>query len=116
MNQLINVRGILATIRVPTLVIAKTGDPLLPPGAAKDLASPSRTRDSSSSPAKATSSAGAGRTSVEVTTVSERVGGSKDVKEGHMRVFDVGGTNVNVANANGHLYAFDDTCTHMGCS
>jgi pimeloyl-ACP methyl ester carboxylesterase len=39
MNQLIDVRGILATIRVPTLVIAKTGDPLLPPGSAKDLAS-----------------------------------------------------------------------------
>lgn len=33
-----------------------------------------------------------------------------------MRVFDVAGTNVNVANANGHLYAIDDTCTHMGCS
>jgi len=53
---------------------------------------------------------------VEVTNVSTRVGGSKDVKEGHMRVFDVAGTDVNVANANGHLYAFDDTCTHMGCS
>jgi 3-phenylpropionate/trans-cinnamate dioxygenase ferredoxin component len=23
---------------------------------------------------------------------------------------------VNVASADGHLYAFDDTCTHMGCS
>ena len=39
MNQLIDVRGILASIRVPTLVIAKTGDPLTPPGCAKDLAS-----------------------------------------------------------------------------
>ena len=39
MNQLIDVRGILASIRVPTLVIAKTGDPLQPPGCAKDLAS-----------------------------------------------------------------------------
>ncbi|TMC00486.1 MAG: Rieske 2Fe-2S domain-containing protein [Chloroflexi bacterium] len=53
---------------------------------------------------------------MEVTNVSARVGGSNDVKEGHMRVFDVAGTNVNVANANGHLYGFDDTCTHMGCS
>jgi nitrite reductase/ring-hydroxylating ferredoxin subunit len=53
---------------------------------------------------------------VEVTNVSARVGGAKDVKEGHMRVFDVAGTDVNVANANGHLYAFDDSCTHMGCS
>jgi 3-phenylpropionate/trans-cinnamate dioxygenase ferredoxin component len=33
-----------------------------------------------------------------------------------MRVFDVAGTMVNVASADGHLYAFDDTCTHMGCS
>jgi nitrite reductase/ring-hydroxylating ferredoxin subunit len=33
-----------------------------------------------------------------------------------MRVFDVGGTSVNVANADGRLYAFDDTCTHAGCS
>jgi len=39
MNQLIDVRGILGSIRVPTLVIGKTGDPLLPPGCAKDLAS-----------------------------------------------------------------------------
>ena len=39
MNQLIDVRGILPSIRVPTLVIAKTGDPLTPPGCAKDLAS-----------------------------------------------------------------------------
>lgn len=23
---------------------------------------------------------------------------------------------VNVTNTSGHLYAFDDTCTHMGCS
>src|SRR2546428_2886832 len=38
MNQLIDVRGILPSIRVPTLVIAKTGDPLQPPGCAKDLA------------------------------------------------------------------------------
>lgn len=39
MNQLIDVRGILSSIHVPTLVIGKTGDPLLPPGCAKDLAS-----------------------------------------------------------------------------
>jgi 3-phenylpropionate/trans-cinnamate dioxygenase ferredoxin component len=45
-----------------------------------------------------------------------RVGSSNDVPQGQMRVFDVAGTNVNVANAGGHLYAFDDTCTHTGCS
>ncbi len=45
-----------------------------------------------------------------------RVGNSKDVTEGQMRVFDVARTEVNVASADGHLYAFDDTCTHQGCS
>jgi nitrite reductase/ring-hydroxylating ferredoxin subunit len=33
-----------------------------------------------------------------------------------MRVFDVAATKVNVVNVGGHLYAFDDTCTHAGCS
>lgn len=45
-----------------------------------------------------------------------RVGRSTDVAPGRMRVFDVAGTKVNVANVGGHLYAFDDTCTHAGCS
>ena len=45
-----------------------------------------------------------------------RIGKSKDVAPGRMGVFDVAGTAVNVANAAGHLYAFDDTCTHQGCS
>ena len=46
----------------------------------------------------------------------ERVGKAKDIAAGTMRVFDVAGTKVNVANAGGHLHAFDDTCTHAGCS
>jgi nitrite reductase/ring-hydroxylating ferredoxin subunit len=45
-----------------------------------------------------------------------RTAGSADVVAGHMRVFDVDGIKVCVANANGHLYALDDTCTHLGCS
>ena len=45
-----------------------------------------------------------------------RIGSAKDVRNGQMRVFTVAGTDVNVTNAGGHLYAFDDTCTHMGCS
>src|SRR5438445_12558877 len=45
-----------------------------------------------------------------------RVGNSKDVVAGTMHVFDVGGTKINVTNAGGAFYAFDDTCTHMGCS
>ena len=46
----------------------------------------------------------------------ERVANTKDVAAGQMRVFDLAGTKVNVANVSGHLYAFDDTCTHTGCS
>ena len=45
-----------------------------------------------------------------------RIGRPGDVNDGEMRVFDVGGTPVNVSNAGGNLYAFDDTCTHMACS
>lgn len=45
-----------------------------------------------------------------------RIGNVNDVDEGEMRVFEVDGSKVNVTNAGGHLYAFDDTCTHMGCS
>ena len=45
-----------------------------------------------------------------------RVGNAKDVVDNEMHVFDVEGTKVNIASAPGHLYAFDDTCTHMGCS
>lgn len=44
------------------------------------------------------------------------IGKATDIPEGEMRVFDVGGTAVNVANASGQLYAIDDKCTHMGCS
>jgi 3-phenylpropionate/trans-cinnamate dioxygenase ferredoxin subunit len=45
-----------------------------------------------------------------------RVGHPRDIAEGSMNVFDVEGTNVNVAKADGAPYAFDDTCTHAGCS
>jgi 3-phenylpropionate/trans-cinnamate dioxygenase ferredoxin subunit len=45
-----------------------------------------------------------------------KVGDAKDVNQNGMRVFDVAGTKVNVASAAGRLYAFDDTCTHRGCS
>ena len=45
-----------------------------------------------------------------------RVASSTTVTAGQMRVFDVGGTTVNVASVDGQLYAFDDTCTHRGCS
>jgi nitrite reductase/ring-hydroxylating ferredoxin subunit len=45
-----------------------------------------------------------------------RVGRASDIEPGLMRVFDVAGIMVNVANVDSHLYAFDDTCTHTGCS
>lgn len=45
-----------------------------------------------------------------------RVGDTKDVAIGQMRVVDVAGTAVSLASAGGRVYAFDDTCTHSGCS
>ena len=45
-----------------------------------------------------------------------RIGKAEDVAHAGMRVFDLAGATVNVSNTNGQLYAFDDTCTHMGCS
>lgn len=45
-----------------------------------------------------------------------KVGSPGDVGAGQMRVFDVEGTKVNVAHADGQLYAFDDACTHTRCS
>jgi nitrite reductase/ring-hydroxylating ferredoxin subunit len=51
-----------------------------------------------------------------VSPVPVRIASSKDVKAGQMRVFDVAGTRVTLASAGNHFYAFDDTCTHMGCS
>ena len=45
-----------------------------------------------------------------------RIGNAKDVAAGQMRAFDVAGTKVDVANADGHLYALENTCTHRGCS
>src|SRR2546425_2133626 len=38
MNRRIDVRDIMPTVRVPTLVIGKTGDPVMPPDCARDLA------------------------------------------------------------------------------
>ena len=45
-----------------------------------------------------------------------RLGDLNSVPEGEMRVFEVDGSKVNEAHAAAGLYAFDDTCTHMGCS
>lgn len=48
--------------------------------------------------------------------MSVRVGRVEAVPSGEMRVFEVSGSTLNVTNAGGRLFAFDDTCTHMGCS
>jgi nitrite reductase/ring-hydroxylating ferredoxin subunit len=46
-----------------------------------------------------------------------RVGKAKDVVAGQMRVVDVSGTRVAVVSTDGRqFHAFDDTCTHAGCS
>ncbi|HEV8228550.1 MAG TPA: adenylate/guanylate cyclase domain-containing protein [Candidatus Limnocylindria bacterium] len=39
MNRGIDVRDILSSVRVPTLIIGKTGDPVMPPDCARDFAS-----------------------------------------------------------------------------
>ncbi|HEX9110980.1 MAG TPA: Rieske 2Fe-2S domain-containing protein [Terriglobales bacterium] len=45
-----------------------------------------------------------------------RVSSGSKFDEGEMRAFDVDGAKVAVAAVGGRLYAFDDACTHMGCS
>src|SRR5918997_7117290 len=49
-------------------------------------------------------------------TEFEAVSRVDDLREGEMRVFDVGGNKIAVANVAGTFYAFGDTCTHMQCS
>jgi 3-phenylpropionate/trans-cinnamate dioxygenase ferredoxin component len=44
------------------------------------------------------------------------VAGVDDLEEGELRVFDVRGATIAVANVAGTFYAFDDTCTHLQCS
>lgn len=46
----------------------------------------------------------------------QRVGPATAVAPGKIKAFRVDGKAVAVANVGGHLYAFDDTCTHLGCS
>lgn len=44
------------------------------------------------------------------------VGAAADLEEGEMARFDLAGNPVAVANVGGILYAFDDICSHRGCS
>jgi 3-phenylpropionate/trans-cinnamate dioxygenase ferredoxin subunit len=45
-----------------------------------------------------------------------RVGTVGSVRAGEIKAFDVGHDPVAVANVDGRFHAFDDTCTHQGCS
>jgi 3-phenylpropionate/trans-cinnamate dioxygenase ferredoxin component len=44
------------------------------------------------------------------------VAGVDELEAGEMRAFDVQGVKIAVANVAGAFHAFDDTCTHAGCS
>jgi nitrite reductase/ring-hydroxylating ferredoxin subunit len=44
------------------------------------------------------------------------VGRTDDLPAGGLAVFEVAGTRVAVANVGGTFCAFDDRCTHRGCS
>jgi nitrite reductase/ring-hydroxylating ferredoxin subunit len=45
-----------------------------------------------------------------------KVADKNDVADGQMLVVDIGGTEVSLAGVDGQVFAFDDTCTHQGCS
>ncbi len=45
-----------------------------------------------------------------------KVAAAGDVAEGEINAYMVGNRTVAVANVDGDLQAFDDTCTHQGCS
>ncbi|MGE5460964.1 MAG: Rieske (2Fe-2S) protein [Solirubrobacterales bacterium] len=45
-----------------------------------------------------------------------KVAAAGDVAEGEINAYTVGNRTVAVANVDGDLQAFDDTCTHQGCS
>ena len=45
-----------------------------------------------------------------------KVGPEGEVAEGEMSSFGAGDRMVAIANVDGDLHAFDDTCTHQGCS
>lgn len=44
------------------------------------------------------------------------IGKASAIKRGALAAFEVGGTRIAVANANGRYYAMDEICTHEQCS
>lgn len=49
-------------------------------------------------------------------TQSSPVAKATEIREGEMHVVNVAGTKVALTRIDGRLHAFDDTCTHTGCS
>jgi 3-phenylpropionate/trans-cinnamate dioxygenase ferredoxin component len=49
-------------------------------------------------------------------TQSVAVASATEIKPGDVKMVDVNGRRVAIANADGSFYAFDDTCTHEECS
>jgi nitrite reductase/ring-hydroxylating ferredoxin subunit len=45
-----------------------------------------------------------------------RAGRASDVRPGGLAAFEVGGKSIAVARVGDEVYAFDDECTHRGCS
>jgi nitrite reductase/ring-hydroxylating ferredoxin subunit len=50
------------------------------------------------------------------TTRTITLGTTAAVKPGELAAFEVEGTRIAIANANGRFFAIDDTCTHEQCS
>ena len=44
------------------------------------------------------------------------IASAEEIRSGDMKVVDINGRRVAIANADGTFYAFDDTCTHEQCS
>ena len=44
------------------------------------------------------------------------IGKASEVLPGQIKMFDVNGRVISVANSDGDFYAFDDECTHQACS
>jgi 3-phenylpropionate/trans-cinnamate dioxygenase ferredoxin subunit len=51
-----------------------------------------------------------------MTSRSVVLGKAADVKSGELMLFEVDGSRIAVAKADGQLFAFDETCTHEQCS
>lgn len=44
----------------------------------------------------------------------QKIGAKQDIPEGEVRVFNVEGRSLCIANTGGHFYAIDNVCTHDG--